>query len=347
MLDLPPHFPAEHDALRRRHDGAGDLHGAASLRDPGLLQGCAQLVRSRGFAVVRDLLSRAEVTDVAAEIERDIAAWPADAAPHTGGPPPYVDFDPAVTAGLVVPRTRELSVRRLFRLTHHNSHFRRLVLEDDRMQAPARALLGDDLVVMQSMALLKPPGTSEKRFHQDQGVFRLADDQLGASCVMGWWIAIDRVEHGVNGAMVFQPYSQKAGIVHHELPVPASPTAHIHYSVAQCPAPEETVFVDMEPGDALLFDVACVHGSGPNRSDAPRRALQMQYAPASARPTRCPQGQEGLAVTGTVGEVFDGEEEAGAEGESALPTTAWFDCDASIQCTEPQYWSYRKPEARL
>ena len=160
--------------------------------------------------------------------------------------------------------------------------------------------------------------------------------------MLGWWIAVDRVEHGVNGAMVFEPFSQQAGIVHHELPVPASPTAHIHYSVAHCPPPERTVFVNMEPGDALLFDVACVHGSGPNRSDQPRRALQMQYAPASARPTCCPHGWEGLAVTGTVGEVFDGED----DDESGAPT-AWFDCDASIQCTEPQYWSYRKPEARL
>jgi hypothetical protein len=61
-------------------------------------------------------------------------------------------------------------VRRLFRLATNNKAFRRLVLEDERLLAPARAFLGsDDLVLMQSMALLKPPGTGEKRFHQDQG----------------------------------------------------------------------------------------------------------------------------------------------------------------------------------
>jgi hypothetical protein len=33
-----------------------------------------------------------------------------------------------------------------------------------------KELLGEDLKLVQSMALLKPPGTGEKRWHQDQGV---------------------------------------------------------------------------------------------------------------------------------------------------------------------------------
>lgn len=64
-----------------------------------------------------------------------------------------------------------VKVRRLFRLATNNKVFRRLVLEDERLLAPARAILGDDLVLIQSMALLKPPGTGEKRFHQDQGEY--------------------------------------------------------------------------------------------------------------------------------------------------------------------------------
>lgn len=91
----------------------------------------------------------------------------------------------------------------------------------------------------------------------------------------------------------------------------------------------------MAPGDAIFFDVAVVHGSGPNRSsDRRRRALQMQYAPADARPTRCPRGRDDVEVTVAVGDVFDDGKWC---DDSGGEPTAWFDCDASIRCTEPQY----------
>ena len=65
----------------------------------------------------------------------------------------------------------------------------------------------------------------------------------------------------------------------------------------------------------------------------------MQYAPKDARPTKCPTDNAAIQVTRTVGEVFDD----GAESEDGGPTS-WFDCDAAVQCTEPQYWSFRRPE---
>lgn len=141
--------------------------------------------------------------------------------------------------------------------------------------------------------------------------------------------------------MVIAPESQKKGIVHHGLPVAPSPTAHIHYSVKEPPAPEDTIAIPMEPGDALFFDVATVHGTGPNSSERRRRALQMQYAPRDARPTKCPTDNDAIQVTRTVGEVFD------EVADDKSNPTSWFDCDASVQCTEPQYWSFRKPEMEI
>eukprot|EP00037_Helgoeca_nana_P014660 m.136930 g.136930 ORF g.136930 m.136930 type:complete len:335 (+) comp22654_c0_seq5:140-1144(+) len=270
-----PHFPVEHDGLRQVHDGVGDIAGA-DLLDPGSCEHLRDTIRGRGFVVVRNLLSPNEVGRINAEITREVDAYPRDVEPHTDGPPPFVDFDPAVTSGAVVPARRELGVRRLFRIATNNELMRQYCLNDERILAPVRAVFGDDdLVLIQSMALLKPPHTAEKRFHQDQGVFRLAHDTHGASCVLGWWIALDRADQG-NGCMIFAPGSHKTGIVHHALPVPASSTAHIHYSVRDCPPPETTIAVEMEPGDALFFDVATVHGTGPNRSeDRRRRALQI------------------------------------------------------------------------
>ena len=45
-------------------------------------------------------------------------------------------------------------------------------------------------------ALMKPPGTGEKRWHQDQGYFRLRPSQVAA-----YWIALDDVDIE-NGCMV-------------------------------------------------------------------------------------------------------------------------------------------------
>jgi len=280
------------------------------------------------------------------EIANDVAAWPVTPtglpAPHLSGPPPYVDFDPLVSSGQLVPDSKLLGVRRLFRIASHNASFRRLCLTDERIVSPVRCILGNDLKLVQSMALLKPPGTGEKRWHQDQGVFRLTHPEKGSSCVVGWWIALDTADAD-NGCMHFHPGSQHKGIVHHMLPVPASATAHIHYSVAEAPPAEETVYVPLDPGDALLFDVACVHGTPANNSKRPRQALQMQYAPSDARPTRCPRGVA-IDVVAEVGAIFDAQDCTPSEQRHVTP---WFDCDADFRCTEPQFWSYRKAEATV
>lgn len=114
-----------------------------------------------------------------------------------------------------------------------------------------------------------------KRF---AGVFRLHSTTHAHRCVLGWWIALDDTDAD-NGCMHFWPGSQHKGIVEHALPVPSGPTAHIYYGVATPPPPHETACVPLRAGDAIIFDVSCVHGTPANRTDQRRWALQMQYAP--------------------------------------------------------------------
>ena len=164
------------------------------------------------------------------------------------------------------------------------------------------------------------------------------------------------------GCMQLWPKSHQLGIVPHELPVKSSPAAHIYYSVRDAPPAEEIVAVPMEPGDALIFNVSCVHGSGPNTTSLPRWAMQMQYAPSHCRVVHCPE--EGSAeakalgitkvIRATKSEVFehahlsattpDEEREVAFTPPATQRTTvaqqAVFDCE----CVEPQYWSYRKAE---
>jgi ectoine hydroxylase-related dioxygenase (phytanoyl-CoA dioxygenase family) len=47
-------------------------------------------------------------------------------------------------------------------------------------------LLGPDIKLLQSMSLLKPPGSGQKTWHQDNAYFRLTP-----AVVTGVWIALD------------------------------------------------------------------------------------------------------------------------------------------------------------
>jgi hypothetical protein len=55
---LAPHFLAKDDSLRVLHDGTGDVAGSDIVA---LAEDVAAAVRDKGFAVVRSLLTKAEV----------------------------------------------------------------------------------------------------------------------------------------------------------------------------------------------------------------------------------------------------------------------------------------------
>ena len=114
-------------------------------------------------------LSPQQVAECRDTVHRIIDDWPQRTPPEVVNAPgpPFVDLDPRVVAGDVVPASPELAVRRLFHLATHSEIFRRLMVEDDSLLDFTTALLGPDLKLVQSMALLKPPGTGEKRWHQE------------------------------------------------------------------------------------------------------------------------------------------------------------------------------------
>eukprot|EP01043_Picozoa_sp_COSAG02_P003101 COSAG02_NODE_74_length_41878_cov_9.737954_12_plen_439_part_00 len=363
LPDVPdPQFRTDSAAGRPRlHTETGDPRGPAELLDPARRSQLLAQYMERGYVVCRDFLSQQQVAECRDTISRIIDDWPERTDPEITNMegPPFVDLDPRVVAGEVIPASPELAVRRIFRLATHSDFFRRLLVDDSTVLDFTKSALGPDLKLVQSMALLKPPGTGEKRWHQDTGVMRLTPNT-----VLGWWVALDAADVG-NGCMQLWPKSHQRGIVTHDLPVRSSPAAHIYYSVRDPPPPDEAVAVPMTPGDALIFNVSCVHGSGPNTTSLPRWAMQMQYAPSHCRVTHCPE--EGSAEARALGitkvtratdsEVFAhahrAETTQDAERDVAFAPTATitrgdqhatgagvFDCE----CVEPQYWSYRKAE---
>lgn len=150
---------------------------------------------------------------------------------------------------------------RLNRLAHHPA-----------LLSVVRTLVGsDDVVLLQDMALLKPPGGGrEKPWHQDNAYFKLQPD----TPTLGVWIALDPATPE-NGCMHVIPGSHLEG-----------PRPHFMRRDWQiCDTDVATardVMVPLAPGGALFFNGLLQHGTPTNRTDSRRRAIQFHYVPSDA-----------------------------------------------------------------
>ena len=157
------------------HEESNDPRGPAALLDPNRRAELLAQYEERGYVVCRGFFSQEQVAECRDTVSRIIDDWPDRTPPevvHAPGPP-FVDLDPRVVSGEVVAASPQLAVRRLFRLATHSEFFRRLLTAHSALLEFTKAVLGPNLKLIQSMALLKPPGTGEKRWHQDTGVMRL------------------------------------------------------------------------------------------------------------------------------------------------------------------------------
>lgn len=230
LTEMEPHFPLGWHAANPLPPSL-DLQ-SEQLREPAQLQEAARLYQAEGYLVIRNLLSPEEVEAAKVQLQGTIDTWPTGApgsvfnAARESPGVPLVDIDPSVLSGsLPTPRARELAVRRVFRLAVHDPHFTTLVAEPRFTDLLAAAWNTEDISVLQSMALLKPPGTGEKFFHADQGYFRLYPSNVGA-----YWIALDDVTHE-NGAMHVVPRSHIGGTPKH---TPTVSAWQVHKSKPLC-----------------------------------------------------------------------------------------------------------------
>lgn len=83
------------------------------------------------------------------------------------------------------------------------------------------------------------------------------------------------------------------------------------------------IVVPMRAGDALLFDPALLHGSGPNRSDQPRPAFTVAAAPRGAALLHFHEREDGALVGAEVDDAFFTEHEYGCEPEGYQPVAPW------------------------
>lgn len=232
----------------------------------------------QGFLIVRGLVPSEDVRALVAHSE-DLIYGRVDA-PGLEPPPPGA-----------TPREierRYLRIHMLHRVLEIHERF----LLHPRVLDVLEALIGPDVMAMQSMFFLKFPGGEGQGYHQDSYYIPTVPDTL-----CGAWLAVDRADEE-NGCMWFTPGSQHEPVyptagrerVNHgdalgDLPVVAnvSDTDEAHNTLSRVAAayPGAAVPAIMDPGDVAFFGGHVLHRSHRNRSAGRfRRSFVGHYANA-------------------------------------------------------------------
>ncbi|MAI24982.1 MAG: hypothetical protein CMN75_03020 [Spirochaeta sp.] len=135
------------------------------------------------------------------------------------------------------------------------------------------SLLGPDLHVIHTMLINKPPGVDGRHpFHQDLLYFPFRPADL----IMGTSTALEEVTRE-NGCLEVIPGSHKRDLMEHENP----DWEHLnigYFGVKEMEGEDDRVYLEMEPGDLLLFHPQLIHGAGRNQTDGFRRTILTHYA---------------------------------------------------------------------
>jgi chlorinating enzyme len=232
----------------------------------------------QGFLIVRGLVSQDDVEQLVRHSE-DLIHGRTDV-PGLEPPPPGAS-----------PREieqRYLRVHMLHRVLEIHERF----LLHPRVLDVLEALIGPDVMAMQSMFFLKYPGGEGQGYHQDSYYIPTVPDTL-----CGAWLAVDRADEE-NGCMWFTPGTHNEPIyptigrerINHgdaigDLPLVenVSNTDATVNTLARVAAkyPGREVPAVMEPGDVAFFGGHVLHRSHRNRSQTRfRRSFVGHYANA-------------------------------------------------------------------
>ena len=166
---------------------------------------------------------------------------------------------------------------RFFRFIQFHQHLEiheRFLLHP-RLLDVLEVLIGPDLMAMQSMLFIKPPGKAGQAFHQDSYYIKTAPDTL-----CGAWIAIDDCD-GENGCMSFIPGSHFDPI-YQEVAQPEN-TVDFQERLTEIVGVDQSgeTLAEGRAGDVIFFHGHLIHRSRQNRSkDRFRRAYVCHYAHA-------------------------------------------------------------------
>lgn len=236
--------------------------------------------REHGFLAFNDVLNAAEVEDAKVALST-LCTRLRDAKQQLRSSNGQLWRDPNSQLTLSFERDQEprdcddpdleLKVRKFADFVGVEPHLTHLAQTQAKIQGVLSGLIGANAILMQNMALVKPPfHGSAKPWHQDDAYFRVAP--LEAVC--GVWIALD--EAGAdNGCMHVLPGGHRLGALRHyhgtdcEIMPDRLQTAELRA--------ENALAVPLAPGGALFFSGILPHFTPPNASNFRRRALQFHY----------------------------------------------------------------------
>lgn len=152
-------------------------------------------------------------------------------------------------------------------LCHRSEPIRRFCTAGPQIAA-VRQLLGPDVCLTHQQFITKMPDGAEQRsdvpLHQDNGYGRLEP----MTDVTVWVALVDSDER--NGGLFVLPGSHRLGLLPHA-------AAGVNPLLRETRAEIAPVPVPLAAGEAVAFSGLTLHGSGPNRSPAPRPALFVRY----------------------------------------------------------------------
>lgn len=189
----------------------------------------------------------------------------------------------------LTPEESELKVRNFYFFDTTDPLFGELVKEA-RLKGFIEALLGEETLLFQTMALSKPPfiGT-EKPWHQDNAYFSYTPLEK----IAGVWIALDEAK-AENGCMHVLPGMTGHALKHRN-------TFDCEIIPDRIPA-EKIEAVELKPGGVLFFSGMLPHETPTNRSPLRRRAMQFHYRGVSTKAVPKPEYDKEFAeADGTPG----------------------------------------------
>lgn len=138
-------------------------------------------------------------------------------------------------------------------------------------------LIGEDFALWNSSFFAKPPRVGSRTpWHQDGEYWPI---RPLATCSI--WIAVDAATKE-NGCLRFIPGSHRSGkLGQHEFNDAKGLSLPLEIRRDEFDA-DTAVDIELEPGQISLHDICLIHGSEPNRSDAPRRGMTLRYMPTTS-----------------------------------------------------------------
>ena len=235
--------------------------------------------RHDGFLVVKGLVSRAEVDELNAHTD---AIMNGDV--HVPGLP---------APDLALPLAERHKAWERLHMAHRVLEVHERFLLHPRIIDVLEALIGPDVLALQTMLFFKQPGQAGQGYHQDAYYIPTQPDTL-----CGAWLALDPATEE-NGCLWFTVGSQHEPIYpDDQVDHPGDrllddigticnashpDTAKNTLSKIAAKYPGAEVKVEAEPGDVVFFGGHILHRSHANRANYSRRAFVSHYCNARSR----------------------------------------------------------------